>query len=74
MIAVHALTIFFEKIGFGYSITCNDFFYTKKNFYINFLCTWRVLQILIGNGYLADGQLLCAYCQNATQGIVLFDF
>ena len=62
VIAVHALIIFSGKIGFGHSITCNkkNCFYTEKLFYINFLCTRRVLQIFIGNSYPTDGQLLCA--------------
>ena len=47
-------------------------FYTEKLFYINFLCTRRVLQIFIGNSYPADSQLLCATVnfQNALQSIV----
>ena len=46
-----------------------QFFSILKNyFYINFLCLWGVLQILIGNGYPADGQLLCTIVniQNST--------
>ena len=74
MIAVHALIIFSGKIVLGHSITCNkkNCFYTEKLFYINFLCTRRVLQIFIGNSYPADGQLLCATVnfQNALQSIV----
>ena len=74
VIAVHALIIFSEKIGIGHSITCNKFFsiLKKNHFYLN--CTWRVLQIFIGNSYPTDGQLLCATVnlQNATQ-VIIFD-
>ena len=75
MIAMHALIIFSEKVGFGHSITCNNFFsIVIIYFYIIFLCTWRVLQIFIENSYPAGGQLLCTTVnfQNTTQ--VLFDF
>ena len=39
MIAVHALITFSEKVGFGHSITCNNFFSILKTyfFYIIFM-------------------------------------
>ena len=63
-----------EKIGFGHSVTCNNFFYTNEDT-LNIM-HMESLQIFIGNSYTVDGQLLCAIVNlhNATQGIVVVVF
>ena len=70
MIAVYALVIVSEKIGFDHSNTCIKLF--LYCFCFHFLCKWRFFQIFIEKCYPADGWLFCDIVsfQNAKQGIV----